>query len=91
MPLSLHTLEKARSSIRDRAKLDGFCFHDLRHTYASWAVMGGQSLPITGALLGHSEPQTTQRYAHLASERLHEAANDITGRLALALLTANAS
>jgi len=90
-PLSLHTLEKAWSSIRTRAKLDGFRLHDLRHTYASWAVMGGQSLPITGALLGHSEPQTTQRYAHLANDQLHKAANDITGRLALALLTENAS
>jgi len=90
-PLSLHTLEKAWSSIRKRAKLDGFRLHDLRHTFASWAVMGGQSLPITGALLGHSEPQTTQRYAHLANEKLREAANDITGRLALALITANSS
>ncbi|MGH6877239.1 MAG: tyrosine-type recombinase/integrase [Rhizomicrobium sp.] len=89
--LSLHTLEKTWSLIRERANLDGFRLHDLRHTYASWAVMGGHSLPITGALLGHSEPQTTQRYAHLANERLHTAANDITATLALALKTSNFS
>jgi integrase len=42
--------------------------HDLRHSFASVAVAGGLSLPIIGALLGHSQPQTTARYAHLATD-----------------------
>ena len=39
--------------------------HDLRHSFASELVSGGASLPLIGALLGHSNPATTHRYAHL--------------------------
>jgi integrase len=47
--------------------------HDLRHTYASILVSRGLSLPVIGALLGHSQPQTTARYAHLLDEPLRAA------------------
>lgn len=49
--------------------------HDLRHTYASILVSGGLSLPMIGALLGHTQPQTTARYAHLMDDPLRDAAN----------------
>jgi hypothetical protein len=39
--------------------------NDLRHTFASLLVSGGASLELIGKLLGHSQMQTTQRYAHL--------------------------
>jgi integrase len=39
--------------------------HDLRHSFASELVSSGASLPLIGALLGHSNPATTARYAHL--------------------------
>ena len=39
--------------------------HDLRHCFASILVAGGASLPMIGALLGHTQVSTTQRYAHL--------------------------
>jgi site-specific recombinase XerD len=39
--------------------------HDLRQSFASILVLGGASLPLIGALLGHRSPATTQRYAHL--------------------------
>jgi len=42
--------------------------HDLRHTYASILASHGLSLPIIGALLGHTQPQTTARYAHLLDD-----------------------
>jgi len=48
------------------ANLEDVRIHDLRHTFASVAVNGGMSLPMIGALLGHSQPSTTARYAHLA-------------------------
>jgi len=44
--------------------------HDLRHTFASTAVASGQGLPMIGKLLGHSQMQTTQRYAHLMDSPL---------------------
>jgi site-specific recombinase XerD len=48
--------------------------HDLRHSHASLLIAQGISLPIIGAMLGHSEPKTTARYAHLADAPLREAA-----------------
>ena len=47
--------------------------HDLRHTYASLLASQGLSLPINGALLGHTQPQTTARYAHLLDDPLRAA------------------
>ncbi len=47
--------------------------HDLRHTYASVLASAGQSLPVIGALLGHTQAQTTARYAHLFDDPLRAA------------------
>jgi integrase len=47
--------------------------HDLRHTYASVLASAGLSLQIIGALLGHSQPATTARYAHLMDDPLRQA------------------
>jgi integrase len=47
--------------------------HDLRHTYGSMLASAGLSLPIIGALLGHSQPATTARYAHLMDDPLRAA------------------
>jgi integrase len=44
------------------------CFHSLRHTFASWAVMAGIPLYMVGKTLGHKTAVMTQRYAHLAPE-----------------------
>jgi integrase len=51
--------------------------YDLRHTFASVGAGGGLSLPIIGRLLGHTQPRTTQRYAHLATDVLREASEKI--------------
>ena len=58
-----------------RAKLSNARINDLRHTYASHLVSSGLSLPLIGKLLGHTQPQTTARYAHLADSPLREATN----------------
>ena len=54
--------------IRERAKLDGVRIHDLRHSFASRALALGEGLPMIGKLLGHTQVQTTARYAHLARD-----------------------
>ena len=59
--------------------------HDLRHSFASAGAAGGASLPVIGALLGHTQPQTTARSAHLRDERLQAAALDVTRRIAAAM------
>jgi integrase len=51
--------------------------YDLRHSFASLAASGGESLPIIGALLGHTQPRTTARYAHLADRPLTAAAEKV--------------
>jgi integrase len=70
-------LQKPWQRIRKMAELDDVRIHDLRHSFASVAVSGGLSLPVIGAMLGHSQPQTTQRYAHLAADPIRQA-NDLT-------------
>ncbi|HVC62390.1 MAG TPA: site-specific integrase [Acetobacteraceae bacterium] len=57
-----------------KAGLSGVRVHDLRHTYASILASSGLSLPVIGALLGHSQAQTTNRYAHLMDDPLRAAA-----------------
>jgi integrase len=59
--------------------------HDLRHTFASAAVASGQGLPMIGKLLGHTQVQTTARYAHLAAEPVKVAADSVANSLRLAL------
>jgi integrase len=49
----------------EAAKISGLRIHDLRHSFASELASGGASLPLIGALLGHSNPSTTARYSHL--------------------------
>ena len=51
--------------IQKEAQIEGVRIHDLRHTFASLLVSGGASLEMIGKLLGHTQMQTTQRYAHL--------------------------
>ena len=59
---------------RARAGLDDVRLHDLRHSFASRALALGESLPMIGKLLGHSQIQTTARYAHLARDSVRESA-----------------
>ena len=51
--------------------------HDLRHTFAAILASEGLSLPTIGALLGHTQPQTTARYAHLLDDPLRAAAERV--------------
>ncbi len=75
----LVNLEKPWRRIRKAAGLEDVRLHDLRHSFASVAASGGQSLVVIGKMLGHSQPQTTARYAHLADDPV-KAATDAVGR-----------
>jgi integrase len=56
-----------------RAELSGVRIHDLRHSFASFAVADGASLFLVGKLLGHASARTTERYAHLSGDPLQDA------------------
>ena len=55
------------------ASIDGLRVHDLRHSFASALAGAGFSLPVIGALLGHTQPSTTARYSHLQDDPLRAA------------------
>ena len=71
----LKDLNKFWKHLCRKAKIPNARINDLRHTYASHLVSSGLSLPLIGKLLGHTQPQTTARYAHLADSSLREATN----------------
>ena len=61
------------ASVARKAEIEGVRVHDLRHTHAAILASLGLSLPIIGALLGHTQMATTQRYAHLMDDPLRAA------------------
>lgn len=63
--------------VRAQADLADVHIHDLRHTFASLLVSGGMSLPMIGKLLGHTQVQTTLRYAHLFDDPLRAGLNEV--------------
>ena len=71
--------------LRKRAGLDGLRIHDLRHSFASDALQLGQDLTMIGKLLGHTQVQTTARYAHLKTAPIRTAANTVSAAIAAAL------
>lgn len=81
----LYDLQPFWQRVRARAGLKDVRIHDLRHTFASTAVAAGQGLPIIGKLLGHTQVQTTARYAHLAADPVRIAADQVSGQIAALL------
>ncbi len=77
----LVNLRKPWSRIRAQAGIEDVRLHDLRHSFASLAAESGASLPLIGRLLGHTQPQTTARYAHLAHDPLREVNERVGAKL----------
>ena len=72
--------------IRARAGLDNVRIHDLRHSFASRALALGESLSMIGKLLGHTQVQTTARYAHLASDSVKASGSRISDSIGADIL-----
>ena len=74
-PIPANELYRLRLQVRAQAGIIADArLHDLRHTHASHAIMGGESLYVTGRLFGHRRPATINRYAHLDDANLRKAA-----------------
>jgi hypothetical protein len=77
-------------NIREAVGIPDVRLHDLRHSFASDALMGGVPLAIVGEMLGHRQPSTTKRYAHLANRVVREALEHTAGIIVAATNTPRA-
>ncbi len=66
----LQDIKRVWEDVRAKAELSAVRIHDLHHTLASLVVSCGMTLPMIGKLLGHTQVETTQRYAHLLDDAL---------------------
>lgn len=81
----LTDVRRTWEQVRHAAGLDDVRLHDLRHTVASFSVGAGHSLFLTGSLLGHLDPSTTKRYAHLQDDARRATADSVSGAIAAAM------
>lgn len=72
--------DRATKDVTDalrKADIKDFCFHDLRHTFASHLAMSGANINVIQQLLGHKSIKMTLRYSHLSQEHLQGAVNKL--------------
>lgn len=81
----LTDMQRPWRRLRKRAGLGDVRIHDLRHSFASDALQLGEDLTMIGRLLGHTQVQTTARYAHLKTGPVRAAADKVAGAIATAL------
>lgn len=78
----LATVGRLWESVKTSAGLDDVRLHDLRHSVASALAIGGGSLLVIGAVLGHKDTRSTSRYAHLSDNPVKDAADRVSGEIA---------
>ncbi|MFY0537856.1 tyrosine-type recombinase/integrase [Nannocystis pusilla] len=78
----LKSLNRSWERIRVVAGIPDVRLHDLRHSFASDAIMGGVPLAVVGKLLGHRQASTTERYAHIADKVVQDAVEHTAARIA---------
>jgi len=74
-------LERVWRTALKKAGIEGFRFHDLRHTAGSHLAMAGVDLTTIKEVLGHKVLTTTMRYAHVAEDHKRDALNALSGKL----------
>ena len=79
------TIHKVWNRLRIKAGLPHLKIHSLRHQYASFLVNSGRTLYEVQQILGHSDPSVTQRYAHLSTKSLQDAANSASDAINAAM------
>jgi integrase len=84
-------LKRPWAAVARAAGLKDVRLHDLRHSFASVGAGASMGLPVIGKLLGHSQPATTARYAHLDADPMHRAADTIGATISAAMNGGGAS
>ena len=77
----IKSINRSWENVRAAAGLADVRLHDLRHSFASDALMCGVPLAVVGAMLGHKHDRTTQRYAHLANDVVGSGLEAATDRI----------
>lgn len=80
-PLAAESLYRFWLSVRAAVGLPDVRLHDLRHSYASFALQQGENVPTIGRLLGHRNPATTLRYVHVADGMVRDAVEAVGAAL----------
>ena len=83
--IAVSRAEREGRSLKGVPSFDGVRLHDLRHSFASFAVQSGGPLFLVGKVLGHKQARTTERYAHTSDEPLLATAELAARRIELAL------
>jgi len=78
-------LPRIWSRIKRAAGLSDVRLHDLRHSFASFAVAAGDSLYLVGRVLGHKQTRTTERYSHVHDDPLRAVADRTSQRIEAAM------
>lgn len=73
-PITMAGFKTEWRRTKDRAEVHNFVFHDLRHTAAT-RVLRESNLRVVQEMLGHADPKTTARYAHVTTSDMHDAMN----------------
>ncbi|MCY3629604.1 MAG: site-specific integrase [Bacteroidota bacterium] len=81
VPLSVETLYRLWRVVREDSGIPEVRLHDLRHSYASFALRRGETLLTIGRLLGHRDPTTTLKYTHFADTMERNAVETIGNAL----------
>ncbi|MDE0344145.1 MAG: site-specific integrase [Deltaproteobacteria bacterium] len=81
-PMSTETLYRHWRILRNDADLHDVRLHDLRHSYASFALRRGETVLTIGRLLGHRDPSTTLRYLHFADPLARQSTETVGAALA---------
>jgi hypothetical protein len=77
----IKSINRSWENVRAAAGIPDVRLHDLRHSFASDALMCGVPLAVVGAMLGHKHDRTTQRYAHLANDVVRDGLEAATDRI----------
>jgi hypothetical protein len=80
----IKSINRTWENIRTAAGLPDVRLHDLRHSFASDALMCGQPLAVVGEMLGHKDDRTTKRYAHLANHVVRQGLEALADRIVAA-------